>query len=106
VPLPPEIREARETLICSFSEDPEFLHAYIANAAVVIMDYQSEREETALDFQDPVIRDEAAFRVMNWLFNPEQLKLPPYERAHQPSYLSSPSLSALERISSDSDMLE
>ena len=104
----PSIPEAREVLIRRFSEDPEFLHSYIANIAVVLMDYQVELGENPLDFLDPVVRDEAAFRVMNWLFSPRELTgVSPYERIHRPSSPpeSSPSLSALERIFSDSNML-
>ena len=110
MPLP-SIPEAREALIRRFSEDPEFLHSYIANAAVVLMDYQTDLGRNSLDFLDPVVRDEAAFRVINWLFSPRELVggLPPYERIHRPLPPPPPplpSLSALERISSDSDMLE
>ena len=105
MPLTPKLLEARATLIRAFSEDPEYLFAYVANAAVVIMDYQSELGGAPLDFQDPVIRDEVAFRVLNWLFGPGECNLPPYERLHRPPSPPPPppppiSLPALERVAS------
>lgn len=73
--LPIEIETARRVLIQSWIDDPGFKHAYIANAAMVLYDMQREYEKrgSSFDMQDRAVREDAATRILDWLFPPKEV---------------------------------
>jgi hypothetical protein len=80
---PDRIKHARLVLTQAWLDDPDLKRSYVDNAAMCLHDMQAEREGLGLaggdamallDMRDKATRDEAATRILDWLFPKKDLE--------------------------------